>query len=110
MRQIFQPEPDDADAWWKLLELMHSKDKKLNKGIWPQCERKILVVVLVDTSIEAIAAGSDTDTPGKHGFDEIWLADYTQVDAFGAVDLFAVVHADLKGHFATGNWGQKPYG
>ncbi len=61
-------------------------------------------------SIEAVDLDTDTDTPDEGGFDEIWLADYTQVEAFGALDLFAIVHPELKGHFATGNWGQKPYG
>jgi len=110
IRRIFPPEPHDSDAWWRLLELMHEKDLTLKKGHWHQCERKILVVVLVDTSIEAIATGTDTDTPREEGFDEVWLADYTQAEPFGAVDLFAGVHPELEGHFATGDRGQKPYG
>jgi len=110
MRRIFPPQPEDPDAWWRLLELLHKKDQTLTKGRWSECERKILVIVLVDASIEAVGLGTDTDTPDEEGFDEIWLADYTQVEAFGAVDLFAIVHPELKGHFATGDWGQKPYG
>ena len=110
MRQIFPPEPEDPDAWWRLLELLHKKDQTLAKGRWSECERKILVIVLVDASIEAVGLGTDTDTPDEGGFDEICLADYTQVEAFGALDLFAIVHPELKGYFATGNWGQKPYG
>ena len=89
---------------------MHKKDLTLKKGRWAECERKILVIILIDTSIDAVAAGSDTDIPDEEGFNEVWLADYTQVEAFGAVDLFAVVHAELEGHFATGDAGQKPYG
>ncbi len=64
MRQIFAPEPHDPDAWWQLLEVMHKKDQLLKKGHWSKCERKILVVVLIDTSIEAVAAGSDTGAAG----------------------------------------------
>lgn len=109
-RRISPPEPADPDAWWRLLELLHKKDQTLTKGRWPDCERKLLVVILVDASIDAVAAGTDTDRPDEDGFDEVWLADYTQVEAFGAADLFAIVHPDLKGHFATGDWGQKPYG
>jgi hypothetical protein len=30
MRRIEPPEPHDMDAWWRLLELMHDKDQKLN--------------------------------------------------------------------------------
>ena len=43
-------------------------------------------------------------------FDEVWLADLTQVEAFGAVDLFAIVHPTLEGRFATGDRDQKPFG
>jgi hypothetical protein len=110
MRRLFAPEPADHDAWWRLLDLMHSKDQTLPRGRWPECERKILVVMLIDTSLTAITAGIDTDTPTEGGFSEVWLADYTQAEAFGAVDLFAVVYPKLEGHFATGDQGQKPYG
>ena len=74
MRQIFPPEPEDPDAWWRLLELLHKKDQTLAKGRWSECERKILVIVLVDASIEAVGLGTDTDTPDEGGFDEICLA------------------------------------
>jgi hypothetical protein len=110
MRRIDPPEPHDTDAWWRLLELMHQKDQKLQSGRWPQCERKILVIILVDAAIGAITAGTETDRPNEDGFDEVWLADYTQVEAFGAVDLFAIVHPKLEGRFATGDYGQKPFG
>jgi hypothetical protein len=54
--------------------------------------------------------GTETDEPSEGGFDEVWLADCTQIEAFGGVDLFPVVHHALKGRLATGNWGQKPFG
>jgi hypothetical protein len=63
---------------------------------------------MIDASIADIA--TVTDTPYDGGFDEIWLADHTQVEAFGAVDLFAIVHPRLTGRFPTGDRGQKPYG
>jgi hypothetical protein len=110
MRRIEPPDPHDMDAWWRLLELMHQKDQKLTKGYWPHCDRKILVIMLGDAGIGALTAATETDKPRQHGFDEVWLADHTQVEAFGAVDLFAVVHPMLEGRFATGDWGQKPFG
>src|SRR5713101_303404 len=62
-RLIFPPEPHDPDAWWRLLELMHQKVQTLSNGRWHLCERKILVIMLIDTSIEAIATGAKTDKP-----------------------------------------------
>jgi hypothetical protein len=110
MRRIFPPNPTDNDAWFRLLDLMHRKNQTLAKGRWSQCERKILVIMLIDTSIGAIATGAETDAPRDGGFTEVWLVDCAQLEVFGAVDLFAVVHPELKGHFATGDQGQKPYG
>jgi hypothetical protein len=110
MRRIYPPESHEMDAWWRLLELMHQKDQKLPKGHWLQCDRKILVIMLVDVSIDAVAAGTETGRPDEGGFDEVWLADHTQVEAFGAVDLFAILHPTLDGRFATGDCGQKPFG
>src|SRR5262249_44923819 len=49
MRRTFGGgESFDEDAWWKLLGLLHQKDGKLAKGRWHLCERKILVVMLID--------------------------------------------------------------
>jgi hypothetical protein len=47
MHRIYPRESHEMDAWWRLLELMHQKDQKLPKGHWPQCDRKILVIMLV---------------------------------------------------------------
>ncbi|MGH8226854.1 MAG: hypothetical protein ACREU3_02945 [Steroidobacteraceae bacterium] len=42
-----------------------------------------------------------TDEAEQGGFDEVCLADHTQLDALGAVDLFAVTHASLQGRFPS---------
>lgn len=64
MRRIFAPEPHDFDA---LLALMHKKDRTLGKGNWHLCKRKILVVVLIDTDLDAMATGMETDRPEEGG-------------------------------------------
>jgi hypothetical protein len=109
-REIFSIKPDDPEAWWRLLELIHKKTKKLTKCDWPKCNRKILVVMSIDASIDSFDGATETDKPDDEGFDEIWLADFTQFEVFGAVDILAVVHPHLEGRFATGDRGQKPYG
>lgn len=110
LRRINPPEPGNLDAWMRLVELMRKKTRKLGIGSWAECDRKILVIVMVDVSLADLAAGGlQTDQPELGSFDEVWLADRTQLDAFGAVDLFALAHATLRGHFATANRGQKPY-
>lgn len=107
-RSIDKPDSADMDAYFRALELLSKKQSTLTKGNWHLCQRKILVVMLVDTTIEDL--GFVTDLPEEGGFDEVWLADYSQVEAYGDVDIFALVHGELEGHFATGNRGQKPYG
>lgn len=111
LRRIYPPEPGDVDAWMRLMELIQKKTRKLGIGSWAECDRKILVIMMVDISLADLAAGGlQTDQPEPGSFHEVWLADRTQLDAFGAVDLFALAHATQKGHFATANRGQKPYG
>jgi hypothetical protein len=108
-RLLFSRGSLDHDAYWRLLELLNKKQETLERGQWPRCERRILIVMLIDASLDEIAV-FETDKPDERGFTEVWLADYMQLDAFGSVDLFAVVHPTLSGHFATGNRGQKPFG
>jgi hypothetical protein len=110
LRRIYPHEFHEMNAWWRLSELMHQKDQKLPKGHWPQCDRKILVIMLVDVAIGAVTAGTETDKPDDDGFDEVWLADHTRVEAFCGVDLFPIVHPALEGRFATGDYGQKSFG
>ncbi len=76
MRRIFPPGPYDMDSWWRLLTLIRKKEHTLLKGCWSECERKILVITMIDASICAVTEGTNTETPGEGGFDEIWLADY----------------------------------
>jgi hypothetical protein len=109
VHSIFPAEHRDG-AWCRLLHLMRQKHQTLTRGRWAECERKILVFMMVDASIADTVASTATDLPIAGSFDEIWLADSTQIEAFGAVDLFAVVHPALAGRFATGDLGQKPYG
>jgi hypothetical protein len=109
-RRIGLVSDDASDTFWLLLGLLHQKGQKLIKGWWPQCERKILVVMAVDSPLHRITPGIETDRPDGDGFDEVWLADLTQVEAFGGVDIFALVHPRLEGLFSTGDWGQNPFG
>lgn len=111
VRRIFgTAESFDEDAWWKLLGLLHQKEEKLAKGRWHLCERKILVVMLIDCPLRQIAASFDADQPDGSGYDEIWLADCTLVDAYRGVDIFPLCHSTLKGTFDVASRDRKPYG
>jgi hypothetical protein len=98
---------DDTDAFFRLLRLLHQKDQKLTSGAWPRCKRKILVIMNIHAEFDSVILGTDTDRPDEDGFDEVWLADHTQVEALGGVDIYAVVHPHLEGRFATADIGAK---
>jgi hypothetical protein len=110
MRRIFPPEAHDFDAFMEVVALMHKKDRTLRRGNWHLCKRKLLVIVLIDTDLHAMATGTETDRPKEGGFDEVWLADGTQIEIFGAMDLFAVVHPTAAGIYDVASRDRKPYG
>ena len=60
------------------------------------CERRILVVMLVDCPLREITPTVDTDRPDGSGYDEIWLADCTLVEAYGGVDIFPLSQPTLE--------------
>lgn len=108
-RRLFPPAPHDPDAFIKILVLMHKKGRTLGKGNWHLCKRKILVIVLIDADLDAMA-GMDTDQPEEGGFTEIWLADGTQIEIFGGMDLFPMVHPTATGVYDVASRDQKPWG
>lgn len=101
---------EDEDAFWRILELLHAKTEKLSTGSWPECERKILVIQLVDYPLSELQHTIETDVPDGTGFSEVWLADYSIIDMYGGVDLFPVTHPELQGAFPVASTDKKPWG
>ena len=100
----------DEGGLLHLLNRMHSKEQKLQKGNWATCERRILIIQLVDYPLSEMAFFDfETELPTPGSFTEIWLVDYTTIDAFAGVDLFALVHPTLKGEFPTATKDRKPF-
>ena len=100
----------DEDAFWRIIELLGTKNAKLDMGNWPHCERKILVIQLVDYPLSELLPNCTTDKPDERSFSEIWLADYTIIYVYGGVDLYPIVHPNLEGHFPVASEDKKPYG
>src|SRR5579862_2980740 len=101
---------DHNDAHWRIIEILDRKESKLGEHSWRLCKRKMLVIVLIDSTLEELAPNMETDSPDGSSFDEIWLADYTQVEPFGGVDLFPIVHPQFEGLFNVASRDKKPYG
>lgn len=98
------------DAFWRIIGLMANKTEKLGKGNWPTCERKILVIQMVDYPLSELLPNAETDQPDGTDFSEVWLADYSILDMYGDVDLFPIVHPTLEGYFPVASKDQKPWG
>ena len=46
----------------------------------------------------------------SYGFDEIWIADYTGLEAYGDIELFCLYPPEWWGFYERENPGRKPYG
>ena len=101
---------DHNDALRRMIERMAEKSADLSRGGWPRSARRILVIQLVHYPLDELLPNLMTDRPNGTGFDETWLADYTQLDVFGGVDLFPLVHPTLTGLFPVASKDRKPYG
>jgi hypothetical protein len=58
--------------------------------------------MLMDYPLEDMVVATVTDRPHPGGFDEVWLADGTQIGMYRALDIFPVVHQTLDGIFDVG--------
>ncbi len=96
----------EADVIDKIYERLERK-----KGL--ASEKTILVLQSVDWSLSEIKRLLDEslmDDFMSYGFGEIWLADYTGIDAYGDIELFCLCPEEQWGYYQRPNPGRKPYG
>lgn len=89
----------------------YEKEKKRRKPYWKLPESCILVIELVDIPLFEIEnCISEEILPDLYavGFKEVWIADFTELEAYDNVELFCVKPKFLRGYFSRGF--QKPYG
>ena len=72
----------------------------------------ILILQLIDTSLYAIQHTLDglQDDFMDHGFTEIWISDYSSLDAYGNVELYGLYPRKYWGLHERPNHDSKPYG
>jgi len=88
-----------------------NKERKRNELDWKLSEATILLIELWDIPLAHIAWSISADVlPDLYstGFEEIWLADFTGLEAYGNVELFCVRPEKWTGYHRRGF--QKPYG
>jgi hypothetical protein len=99
-------EPAETDALDKIYERLERK-----KGL--ASENIFLVLQLVDCPIaelEYLLDESLKNDFGSYEFVEIWLADFTGIDAYGDIELFCLFPSYRWGYYQRPNPGRKPYG
>jgi len=94
-----------------LQQVAAEKEKKRNEPDWTLPEATILVIALTDIPLAEIKHCITPEIlPDLYatGFAEVWLADFTGVEAYDNVELFCVRPGDWAGYHPRGI--QKPYG
>ncbi len=105
-------EMDSYEALEEMQRLVDKKEKTRVKWYNKNVEKTILVFQLIDCSIETLKSTlEDLKYEFKdHGFCEIWLADYTGLEAFGDIELFCLFPLKCWGFYKRLWQNQKPYG
>lgn len=96
----------EMDALDKIYEALEKK-----KGL--TTEKTILVLQLVDCPIaelEYLLDESLKNDFGSYRFVEIWLADYTGIEAYGDIELFCLYPSEQWGYYQRPYPERKPYG
>jgi hypothetical protein len=78
-----------------------TKDQKRSERDWKISNKTILVIQLMDIplyEIEPMLSGATLSDLERTGFVEIWVADFTAVEVFGGLELYALRHPKLKGN------------
>ena len=103
---------DSEEAMETLYYMIEEKEKKRRQPDWELPDNTILVLQFVDCSISSlyILDHSLKKDFESYGFDEIWIADYTGLDAYGDIELFCLYPAERWGYYERPNPDRKPYG
>ena len=105
-------EMDPFDAVYQILCLIERKDHARAERYCKRVPECILVLQLVDGTLFPMRwmfDGIQNDFT-VHGFSEIWLADYSGLEAFGDIELFGLFPQQWWGYHERVWPYRKPYG
>jgi hypothetical protein len=91
--------------------LIYEKERKRDSENWKLSNSTILIVQLRESPLWELAnALTDEMFPDlkDYGFCEIWLADFSELDAYNNIELFCLFPSVLRGYYKRSI--QKPYG
>ena len=106
----------EADSQETLDNIYYTIEKKddirsRNYGEWS--DKTILVMILSDCQLSNLHTSLTEDLRedfSQYGFKEIWLADYTGIEAYGDIELFGLYPSQWWGYHQRDNPCRKPYG
>jgi len=103
---------DSENAVEMLYEMIEKKEKKRRQSDWTLPENTILVIQFVDCPVTNLYQLDESlkDDFRSYGFDEIWIADYTGLEAYGDIELFCLYPSEWWGFYERENPRRKPYG
>jgi hypothetical protein len=84
-----------------IVDAIDKKEGKRRTGQWAQRRNTILVLQLSRCPLSELAPYLEGVGPGEftgHGFREVLIADHSELDAYGAVELFGLYPKRLWGH------------
>ena len=92
--------------------LVEQKEKARRDRYVVRVPQIMLVLQLVDGSLDVLAhlLGGLNDEFKDHGFAEMWLADYSALEAYGDIELFGLFPEKWWGYHARPWPDRKPYG
>jgi len=108
-----EEQADPIDTAIHLQELIYCKDIKRSGSGWTLPERTVLVLQLMDSSINQVVLFLNEQIIkelNETGFFEIWLTDYTILDAFGTIQLYGIKPKRWQGLHSHSRTGNKPFG
>ncbi len=92
--------------------LIDRKEKARVDRYTKKVSDNILVLQLVDGSLDQLRGAFDglEDDFTSNGFSEIWLADYSGLEAYGDIELFGLFPSQWWGRHSRSWPDRKPYG
>lgn len=106
-------EQDPQETLERIFELLEDKDKKRYRNYGNWADKTILVLQLCDCSLRSLRPFLTDDVredSSGYGFIEIWLADYTEIEAYRDIELFGLFPIKSWGYHQRQNPYRKPYG
>jgi len=104
---------DGLEAATRVQDVVYAKEAKRLSAGWSYPDRTILVVQLMDATLLDMALFLNEDRMKEvstTGFLEVWVADYTLLEAFRTVQLFGVKPRRWRGVHPHRFRDRKPYG